>query len=206
MNALALRPPAPPTSVPADAVSDADPFAAWCRRIAASDGRAFEALFRATHGPLVRYAATFTHDRAAAADLVQDAFVRVWERRASLDPNRSIKALLYRTVRNLALNRARDRSTRRDLLTDYEPDVYREPTPDAHAEGRELRRRLDGWIAELPERQREALTLSRFDGLSHDEIADVMEISARTVNNHLVRALQYLRDRTAAYEPSLLRR
>ena len=186
--------------------SDPDPFASWCRRLAASDADAFEELFRATHGALVRYAATFTHDGAAARDLVQDAFVRIWERRATLDPRRSLKALLYRTVRNLALNRVRDRQNRRDLLTDYDPDVYHEPTPDAHAEGRELRRHLDAWIAALPDRQREALTLSRFEGLSHDEIADVMDVSPRTVNNHLVKALRYLRDRTAAYEPSLLRR
>jgi RNA polymerase sigma-70 factor (ECF subfamily) len=185
---------------------DPDPFASWCRRLAASDGDAFEELFRATHGMLVRYAATFIHDHAAARDLVQDAYVRIWERRTTLDPRRSLKALLFRTVRNLALNRARDRRTRRDLLTDYEPDVYREPAPDAHVEGRELSRRLEAWIGALPERQREALRLSRFEGLSHNEIADVMDISPRTVNNHLVKALQHLRDCTAAYEPSLIRR
>lgn len=205
MHALTLTPPAQAfvsTSVPLDP----DPYASWCRRLAASDPRAFEELFRATHGALVRYATTFTRDAASARDLVQDAYVRIWERRTALDPRRSLKALLYRTVRNLALNRVRDRQTRRDLLTDYEPDVYHEPTPDAHAEGRELRRHLEAWIADLPERQREALTLSRFDGLSHDEIADVMEVSPRTVNNHLVKALKYLRDCTAAYEPSLIQR
>lgn len=185
---------------------DADPFAAWCRRLAASDAGAFEELFRATHGALVRYATTFTHDHATAADLVQDAYVRIWERRTDLDPHRSLKALLYRTVRNLALNRARDHQTHRDLLTDYEPEVYREPAPDAHAEGRELRRHLNTWIEALPERQREALTLSRFEGLSHDEIAEVMDVSPRTVNNHLVKALKHLRDCTAAYEPSLIQR
>ena len=210
MHALTLTLPtqAPPrfVSVSSAPPSDPDPFAAWCRRLAASDADAFEELFRATHRPLVRYAATFTRDDAAAGDLVQDAYVRLWERRTTLDPARSLKALLYRTVRNLALNRVRDRQTRRDLLTDYESTIYREPTPDAHAEGREFRARLHTWIAALPERQREALTLSRFEGLSHDEIADVMDVSPRTVNNHLVKALKYLRDCTASYEPSLIRR
>lgn len=185
---------------------DSDPYSSWCRRLAASDANAFEELFRATHAMLVRYAGTFIRDHAAARDLVQDAYVRIWERRTTLDPRRSLKALLFRTVRNLALNRARDRRTRRDLLTDYEPDVYREPTPDAHAEGREFGRHLDAWISALPERQREALRLSRFEGLSHEEIADVMDISPRTVNNHLVKALKHLRDCTAAYEPSLIQR
>lgn len=210
MHALTLTLPTQASPSPAFVSSapppDSDPFASWCRRLAASDAAAFEELFRATHGTLVRYAATFTRDDAAAGDLVQDAYVRIWERRTDLDPNRSLKALLYRTVRNLALNRVRDRQTRRDLLTDYEPDVYREPTPDAHTEGNELRQRLHAWIDALPERQREALSLSRFEGLSHDEIADVMDVSPRTVNNHLVKALKYLRDCTASYEPSLIRR
>jgi RNA polymerase sigma-70 factor (ECF subfamily) len=195
-----------PASVSTAPPPDSDPFDAWCRRVAASDPQAFEEMFRATHATLVRYAASFVHDRAAARDLVQDAFVRIWERRTTLDPRRSLKALLYRTVRNLALNRVRDRRTRRDLLTDYEPDVHREPTPDAHAEGNEFGRHLEAWIESLPERQREALRLSRFEGLSHDEIADVMDVSPRTVNNHLVKALKYLRDCTAAYEPSLIQR
>ncbi|MEM1043718.1 MAG: RNA polymerase sigma-70 factor [Bacteroidota bacterium] len=184
---------------------DPDPFASWCRRLAASDERAFEELFRATHGPLVRYATTFTHDRTVAGDLVQDVYVRVWERRTTLDPNRSLKALLYRMTRNLALNRMRDRQNRRDLLMDYAPALYADPDPDVQVEGHEFGLRLEAWIAALPERQREALRLSRFEGMSHEQIADVMDISPRTVNNHLVKALKHLRDRTIAYEPSLIR-
>lgn len=186
-------------------LSDPDLYASWCRRLAASDSRAFEELFRATHGALVRYTVTFTHDQAAASDLVQDVYIRIWERRTVLDPDRSLKALLYRMARNLALNRMRDQQNRRDLLMDYTPSLHAESEPDAQVEGRDLRQRLETWIAALPERQREALTLSRFEGMSHDEIADVMDISPRTVNNHLVKALKYLRDCTMAYEPSLIR-
>ncbi|MFB6272415.1 MAG: sigma factor-like helix-turn-helix DNA-binding protein, partial [Salinibacter sp.] len=51
-----------------------------------------------------------------------------------------------------------------------------------------------------------ALVLSRFDGLSHEEVADVMDISPRTVNNHIVRALKHLRGRIRDYEPNLLDR
>jgi RNA polymerase sigma factor (sigma-70 family) len=56
----------------------------------------------------------------------------------------------------------------------------------------------------VADRQREALRLSRFDGLSHEEIAGMMEISPRTVNNHLVKALKHIRDQIRAYEPNLL--
>jgi len=78
------------------------------------------------------------------------------------------------------------------------------PTPpDAAAEGEWLEERLRTWIADLPTRQREALVLSRFEGLSHDQIAEVMDISPRTVNNHIVRALKRLRDHVDDYDEAL---
>ena len=64
--------------------------------------------------------------------------------------------------------------------------------------------KLQLWIDQLPERQREALTLTRFEGLSHVEVAEIMGISPRTVNNHLVKALETLRDQIRAYEPDFL--
>lgn len=180
--------------------------------IRAADTRAFEAFFRATHSGLTRFADSLVRDSAVAADLVQEAYARLWERRADLDPTRSIKALVYRTVRNLAYNRARDRRTRADLLAEHAAGtplatgVSDSPLPDAEADAKALDLRLTAWIEALPDRQREALTLSRFDGLSHAEIADVMGVSPRTVNNHLVQALRTLRDRLHHFAPNLLNR
>lgn len=68
------------------------------------------------------------------------------------------------------------------------------PPPDDVVEGYALARRLEALVEALPERQREALLLTRVDGLAHVEVAAVMGISARTVNNHLVRALRALRE------------
>lgn len=184
--------------------SDTDLFSVWARGIRASDERAFEAFFRALHGPLVRYAETMV-DAATAADLVQDAFVRIWDGRRRIDPAQALKAFAYRTVRNLCLNRIRDGKTRESLLAErYESPGRGEALPDASMEARALEGHMLAWIRELPERQRQALELSRFHGLSHDEVAEAMDVSPRTVNNHLVKALRTIRDRVRAYEPSLL--
>ncbi len=183
---------------------DADPYAGWARRLAADDPAALAELFDATHDALVRYAAALLRDDAAARDAVQEAFVRVWERRATLDPARPLRALLYRTVRHLAFNATRDARTRARLL-EGAPDAaapWRPPAPDDWAVARDLGRRLRRWMGALPARQQEALALSRFDGLSHDEIAAVMGCAPRTVNNHLVRALATLRDRLAGEPPA----
>lgn len=184
---------------------ETDLFKVWARGIRASDSRAFDAFFRALHGPLVRYAQRFVFEQAAAADLVQDAFVRIWDGRARLDPGQSLKAFAYRTVRNLCLNRIRDSSTREGLLAErYESPAARMEAPDDAMDGRNLEHHLREWIGELPDRQREALELSRFQGLSHEEVAEAMDVSPRTVNNHLVKALRTIRDRVRAYEPTLL--
>lgn len=188
---------------PTDVHPAHDPYSEWCRRIGASDGEALAELFHHTHDALVAYAATLTEDRAAARDLVQEAFVKLWESRERLDPKRSLRSLMYRMVRNRALNMHRDEQNRQSLLTErYQ--AHHPLTPDDEFDGSQLRAHLEGWMGELPERQREALRLSRFEGLAHDEIAEVMEISPRTVNNHLVKALRHLRQRVSAYAPHLL--
>jgi RNA polymerase sigma-70 factor (ECF subfamily) len=170
-----------------------------------SDPAALRSVFEELHPGLVRSAEGILGERAAARDVVQDAFVRIWEGRHDLDPDRSLPALLHRTVRNLALNRRRDTRTRNELLsTKFEPLVGSVDRPDEAVHAAGLRSQLESWIAELPPRQREALTLSRFHGLTHDEIARRMDVTARTVNNHLVRALRSLRDRIHAHDPDLL--
>ncbi len=63
--------------------------------------------------------------------------------------------------------------------------------------------RIHQWISELPPRQREAFQLSRYEGLSHQEIAQVMDLTSRTVSNHIMLALVYLRKRLHALESNL---
>jgi RNA polymerase sigma-70 factor (ECF subfamily) len=173
-----------------------DPFPEWTRRLVASDHAALQSLFEATHDALLSYAQRMIVDESAAMDMVQIAFIRLWQHRTELDPARPVRAWLYRTVRNLVLTRLRDERTHARHLNEWDDaPQWRDPGPEALLEEKELARSLEGWMAELPDRQREALMLSRFEGLSHEEIADVMGIAPRTVNNHLVRGLRFLRER-----------
>ena len=167
-----------------------DRFDTWSRRLRASDREAFTDLFDAMHSPLLRYATRLTTE-ATAYDVVQEAFVSLWRMRASLDPDRSLKSLLYTLVRNEALNQRRAMDRRQDRHAEYSPN--RRPSNEVDSDA--LRTRMRAWIDDLPERQREAFRLSRFNDLTHDEIADVMDIAPRTVTNHVTKALQTLRDR-----------
>ncbi|MEM6337619.1 MAG: RNA polymerase sigma-70 factor [Bacteroidota bacterium] len=177
------------------------PFAAWCRRIQASDRAAFTELYQALQADLIRYALRVTHDERAAQDVVQETFVKVWQKRETLDPNRSLRALLYTTTRNLSINVVQSYRNRYGEADAEGLDRLGEASGvEARIDADRLSRRMQAWIEELPERRREAFRLSRDSGLSHDEIAEVMQVSPRTVNTHIVLALRFLRERLHAFE------
>ena len=188
-----------------DQLPASNKLAEWCEGLRASDHRAYEEIFRALYDPLLNYAIYLTKSRPVALDIIQDAFLKLWEKRQTLNPEKSVKALLYLIVRNLAFNHNRDTASRVAKLSDplHQP-LPDNPGPEETFKAEELKRKLDSWIDALPDRQREALVLSRMQGLSHDEIASVMDVSPRTVNNHIVRALKYIHGKVQGYEPTLL--
>lgn len=176
-------------------------FRKWAQGIRISDEQAFEELFQAMYPPLLKFAWRYTGDKHSAQDVVQESFVKLWEIRSNIDPGNSLKAYVYQIVRNRALNYIRDEKehTPLDTLHPQKMETNNEEiskpdrVPDYHKKMAEL-------IAELPDRQCEAMQLSRFEGLEHEEIAEVMQISPRTVNNHIVSALKTLRKEWNAYK------
>ena len=179
----------------------------WVRKITESDREAFDCLFRHFYARLVPFACKYVKSKASAADIVQESFVKLWQKRQTLDPNRSIKAYLYQMVRNRSLNYIRDHSKEEVGL---EPLQKRGIPSDSDGHeskttSSELPEVLTQWIEELPNRQREAFKLSRFEGLDHEEVAEVMDISPNTVNNHIVAALKTLRDRSSKHQNEVSR-
>lgn len=175
--------------------NSADNYEQWSRSIRESDDRAFDCLFRALYEPLVRFAMKYTHSKATSCDIVQDIFVKLWQLRENLDPDLSLRSWLYTSVRNKCLNHLRD--SRKETVG-LEKELTAETLYSGDENNSRDHKKLDllrDWITSLPDRQKEAITLSRFEGLDHEEIAHVMSISVRTVNNHIVQALQTLREK-----------
>jgi len=83
-----------------------------------------------------------------------------------------------------------------------EHQLAEQPNADELLDAEDLGVRIREWISELPPKRREAFQLSRFDGLSHEEIAEVMNVAPRTVTNHIMLALQHLRDRLRTFQTS----
>ncbi len=175
-------------------------FRIWSIAIRSSDREAFSALFQEMHDPLFRYADYIVHDRDAAADLIQDAFTKIWQVRETLDPERSLKALLFQMVRNLSLNH--ERHKKRHRTEDLEAGMQigsAEHTVDEVLDADTLGGLINSWIDSMPERRREAFLLSRREGLSHEEISVLMGLAPKTVNNHIVLALQFIRKKLEVY-------
>ena len=179
-----------------------DTLSELSRRLGHSDRAAFAEVFQRLHTPLVRYARRITSDDAAAYDVLQDVFMKLWEDRERLTVKVSLKAMLYTMVRNRALN-----SLRRNkwIATDTAVEEVRDQhevaqAGDAILAADDLRNHLQTWIDALPERRAEAFVLSRQHGLKHSEIAAIMKVSERTVDTHILLALKDLRRRWDALE------
>lgn len=175
-------------------------FTDWARLIRGSDRQAFKQLFDATFEGYVRYAWRFTKSKSSAMDIVQDCFVKLWEVREQIDPEQSLKAYVYRMVKNRAINLLRDNRPEFSGLEEVITTVSADTEVFEAEENNILIKSLTKWIDELPERQQEAFKLSRFEGLSHDEIAEIMDVSPRTVNNHIVAALKSLQDKSSEFQ------
>jgi RNA polymerase sigma-70 factor, ECF subfamily len=163
------------------------------RRVAQGDRAAVEALLHRYWQPLIRYASRVLDDEAGAEDVVQDAFLRVWTRRAEAITT-PVRAYLYRVTRNLAIDELRRRNarTRRHLLHGHF-EVAPAATPAEVLQNERLRARVNAAIQALPERRREAFTLVYLRGLSYTEVSEIMGISPKTLGNHISAALAELR-------------
>jgi RNA polymerase sigma-70 factor (ECF subfamily) len=139
-----------------------------------------------------------SHDDAL--DLSQEAFVRAYRARASIDPERPFYAWLYQIVRRLCFNHLRNRKTRRRRLDEAGPWLVDQAgarvgdDPAKATERSELRARLEAAIEELPEREREVLVLKEFEGLRYREIAELLGIPMGTVMSRLYSARKNLAD------------
>ena len=175
-----------------------------CARLRASDSSALRDLFHLLREELLRYVTAIVRDDTVAHDLVQDVFVSLWDLRERLDPDCALRSYIYRMARNRAYRHLRDErlhAAKHELIMGEQAHMFPQASlPDADTDGELMSEHLRRWLAGLPERQREALSLSRFQGLSHREIAAVMGISARTVNNHILRALAHLEQKIRMLE------
>ncbi|PSQ84143.1 MAG: RNA polymerase sigma-70 factor [Bacteroidetes bacterium QS_7_67_15] len=169
-------------------------------RIRRGDRRAFERCFRAHYEALCRFARGYVDRLSVAEDLVQEVFLEVWTERRDLDDvERSLRAYLYGMTRHRALKHLRSERVRaewaaRGDLRRAVPAAVPDEADDAlHHE--ELEQQAREAVDALPERRRQIFLLSRRHELTYAEIAGALDLSVKTVETQMSRALRFLRER-----------
>lgn len=148
-------------------------------------------LFRYYYRPLCLYALHYLKDLETAEDVVQDCFVRLVERQQAGNMPADIKAYLYAAVRNACIDQLR---RVRPIAPDVQPEDLDGPITDEEAQERSLHE-AELWTAidTLPQRCREVFLLSKRDRLKYREIAERLDISEKTVEHQVSKALKILR-------------
>lgn len=172
-------------------------------RIKQGDIAAFNTLFKSVYLPLYIHCRKFIPDPEDAKDLLQNIFLRFWEKREEIDIHTSLNAYLYRAVQNECLNHLRSPGTieitQNEISKPEKHEAVEERNPDSDLRVLEIEQITEKTIEELPEQCRSIFKLSRINGLKNQEIADKMNISVRTVETQIYRALKTLKSRLKDY-------
>ncbi|HVW59616.1 MAG TPA: RNA polymerase sigma-70 factor [Puia sp.] len=169
------------------------------------DETGFEHVFKHYFKNLHRYALTIIQDHDQAEDIVQNVFYKLWDKIEALHFPDSLAAYLYRAVYNESLNHLKHKKVRRTYQTHITHSM-KDQTDGAQRKVmfRELERRLQTAINELPEQCRTIFQMSRFEELRYLDIAEKLGISVKTVENQMGKALKQLRVKLLDYLPLIL--
>src|SRR6516165_7946891 len=176
------------------------------RSVAGGDTRAFEQLIERHQALVAGTVARMLGSNADVEDIAQQVFIRVWKSAARYVAKAKFTTWLLKITRNLVFNEMRRAKRRPHLPVQIEPEAEEIPlkdeqtsAPDATLLEAELQSAIEKAIGLLPKTQRMALVLRRYDELSYEEIADVLDLSVPAVKSLLFRARTELRDRLKNY-------
>lgn len=174
----------------------------WVKQICRGDRKAFKAVYCAYYPELCRYARRFVSRPAVVDDLVQDVFLRIWEFHEDWQVRASLRPYLYGAVRNRGLKHVNRRRLHRDYVeresaSSAGPAVTPAVSLEVPLRQRELDAALQAYLDALPPRRREIFALSRFYEFTYTEIAETLDISVKTVETQMSRALKHFREHFA---------
>jgi RNA polymerase sigma-70 factor (ECF subfamily) len=170
------------------------------QRFTNGDQTAFELLFRFYYPGLVTFVSQIILDKDEAEEIVQDFFVQLWTGRNNIKKSETLKNYVFVSVKNRAFNYLKKEQIREKTLGQLKELVEKDALyqSDLFVES-ELQQQIAKAMEKLPERTREVFMMSRFKGISNDEIATQLELSKRTVETQISNALKILREELKDY-------
>jgi RNA polymerase sigma-70 factor, ECF subfamily len=174
--------------------------------IAAGDHAAFRQLVERHQHAVIGTVAKMLGNSSDAEDIAQQVFLRVWRHAKRYRPEAKFTTYLFTITRNLVFNESRRRSRKKEVSADEREEnshhliaAHPDRQPDAELLQAELQAAVDAAIASLPETQRMAVVLRRYEQLSYEEIATVLDLSVSAIKSLLFRARTSLRESLAGY-------
>jgi RNA polymerase sigma-70 factor (family 1) len=166
----------------------------WSRVCNNDDSKAFEQLFYALNKPLIKFCVLYVRQNEVAEDIVSELFVKCWQNREKLSGINNPATYLYIAVKNQSLNHIKKYSNIH-LVQIEDTDEFKlvnTYNPQKELEKKELVFKLDKAISALPQQCRIIFRLIKEDGMKYKEVGEVLDISPRTVQTQLFRALKKL--------------
>lgn len=169
-------------------------LALWKRISSDDDDKAFELLFHLLNNPLIKFAMLYIHQREAAEEIVSDVFVKCWINRKNLADIQSPDTYFFVAVKNQSLTHIKKYSNIHLVQIEDTNEVKLVNTfnPEEELEKKELIFIMDQAISALPQQCRIIFRLIKEDGMKYKEVAEILGISARTVQTQLFRAMKKL--------------
>jgi len=164
------------------------------------DNGAYEMVFREYYRPMAAYAFRFLNSLPESENIVQEVFLRLWQKRREIMITSSLQNYLFRSVKNQCINHiehVKIKTGYQDMVINHETNrvEYNEFFLEFG-----LKKKIETAIAALPEKRQEIFRLAREDGLKYREIADRLEISVKTVETQMTLALKQLRESLKEYK------
>ncbi|MEA3461064.1 MAG: RNA polymerase sigma-70 factor [Bacteroidota bacterium] len=157
------------------------------------DLTSFESLYETYYQPLCNFAYLFLNDEEASRDLVSELFVGLWNRRKKLNIKQSIKSYMYKSAKNAVVSYQRKRKIRFVELKEEAIEPLSDVSPEILLLKKEFQSVLNQAIGGLPEKSGLVFRMKKLDGLSYREIAQVLNITEKTVENHMAIAIRKIR-------------
>ena len=161
---------------------------------------AFDVLYKKYSKKLYKFGFCILKSQVESENLIQDVYLNLWENRFKVEKDSSVKSYLFSIAYNSAISIIRKKARESQFIEYLKSlqEINEEPV-NVELEYNELTTKLDEIIKELPPRQKEVYLLNRVEGLKYSEIAERLQISVNTIENHMSRALKTIREKLDNY-------
>lgn len=164
-------------------------------KVKSGDQKSFDLLFQKYYNSMCNYAFLYLQDEAQTQELVADVYLKVWNNRQSIEIKTNLKSYFFRSTLNAVISYLRKAKLKTIPLTHNNEVIEKfEPSPETLLINRETCNAFKEMIDDLPKQAGLVFRLHKVDGLTYKQIAEVLELSLKTVENHMGRALKTMRE------------